>query len=234
MELINEHITGTFLPCTVVYDDGTKRQGRFHNSEKYKGLCIRRRRKRYYPMHTISHRITQIILKEKSKEKTPVERIKFNCNKFLKLVDKRLWIELQEKVKKILAEVDETYTEWEKSDKKDDFNWFFYLKYHEGWLDYKNLVMTINTAFGSWYGKKVSASIKHYLDGNDDGFEAGYLRDSIDKTFKYYYAENRYGYDNHIEVRRDRAWLSREYKDCGNGHYYLLISPTHAIFCEDD
>ena len=31
-----------------------------------------------------------------------------------------------------------------------------------------------------------------------------------------------------------RAWLSQEYKDLGNGHYYLLISAEKAIFCEDD
>jgi hypothetical protein len=31
-----------------------------------------------------------------------------------------------------------------------------------------------------------------------------------------------------------RAWLSEEFKGCGNGHYWLLISPTHAIFAEDD
>ena len=31
-----------------------------------------------------------------------------------------------------------------------------------------------------------------------------------------------------------RAWLSAEYKDCGNGHYYLLLDGFHAIFAEDD
>jgi len=31
-----------------------------------------------------------------------------------------------------------------------------------------------------------------------------------------------------------RAWLSAEYKGCGNGHYYLLISAERAIFAEDD
>jgi hypothetical protein len=30
------------------------------------------------------------------------------------------------------------------------------------------------------------------------------------------------------------AWYSREYVGCGNGSYYLIISPTHAVFCEDD
>jgi hypothetical protein len=31
-----------------------------------------------------------------------------------------------------------------------------------------------------------------------------------------------------------RAWYSREYIGCGNGSYYLIISPTHAVFYEND
>ena len=30
------------------------------------------------------------------------------------------------------------------------------------------------------------------------------------------------------------AWLSLEYRNCGNGHYGLLLDATHAIFYEDD
>jgi hypothetical protein len=30
------------------------------------------------------------------------------------------------------------------------------------------------------------------------------------------------------------AWYSREYLGCGNGSYYLIISPTHAVFREND
>ena len=50
----------------------------------------------------------------------------------------------------------------------------------------------------------------------------------------------REGYDNSVEVRFDRedgisrGWYSEEFKDCGNGHYYLLFDATHAIFYEDD
>ena len=50
----------------------------------------------------------------------------------------------------------------------------------------------------------------------------------------------RNGYDNSIEISFDRkdnisrGWYSEEYKDCGNGHYYLLFDLTHAIFYEDD
>lgn len=46
------------------------------------------------------------------------------------------------------------------------------------------------------------------------------------------------GYDNDLEIRFDndypRAWYSEEYRNCGNGHYYLLFDATHAIFYEDD
>jgi len=31
-----------------------------------------------------------------------------------------------------------------------------------------------------------------------------------------------------------RAWYSSEYPGCGNGQYYLLISPQWAFHCEDD
>ena len=46
-------------------------------------------------------------------------------------------------------------------------------------------------------------------------------------------------YDYHVEGKlcddgAYRAWLSQEFKDCGNGHYWLLISENHAIFCEND
>lgn len=31
-----------------------------------------------------------------------------------------------------------------------------------------------------------------------------------------------------------RAWYSEEYRNCGNGHYYLAVSENCAIFCEND
>ena len=47
-------------------------------------------------------------------------------------------------------------------------------------------------------------------------------------------------YDVTFEMEFDRedgiprAWYSEEYRNCGNGHYYLAVSETCAIFCEDD
>jgi len=32
----------------------------------------------------------------------------------------------------------------------------------------------------------------------------------------------------------DRAWYSEEFRKCGNGHYYLALDDTYAMFYEDD
>ena len=46
----------------------------------------------------------------------------------------------------------------------------------------------------------------------------------------------RAGYDVTFEYDPDRnmAWYSEEYRDCGNGHYYLALDASTALFCEDD
>lgn len=45
-------------------------------------------------------------------------------------------------------------------------------------------------------------------------------------------------YDYSVSVSKKdgvlRGWYSAEYKGCGNGHYYLLLDATHAIYGEDD
>lgn len=47
-------------------------------------------------------------------------------------------------------------------------------------------------------------------------------------------------YDRSIEVSFsqidgiNRAWFSKEFRGCGNGHYYIMFDEKHAIFYEDD
>ncbi len=56
------------------------------------------------------------------------------------------------------------------------------------------------------------------------------------KPFRHHWHGD-YDYRVSAEIGDDgvyRAWLSQEYKGCGNGHYWDLINPTHAIFGEDD
>jgi hypothetical protein len=52
-----------------------------------------------------------------------------------------------------------------------------------------------------------------------------------------FHAEGRTGYDISFEYapeKGNKAWYSEEFKGCGNGHYYLAINATHALFTEDD
>lgn len=43
-------------------------------------------------------------------------------------------------------------------------------------------------------------------------------------------------YDVTLEHKADKAmaWYSEEYRNCGNGHYYLALNHSTALFCEDD
>lgn len=49
----------------------------------------------------------------------------------------------------------------------------------------------------------------------------GRITDGYDVTFNYQPEDN-------------KAWYSEEYRGCGNGHYYLALDATHALFYEDD
>lgn len=46
----------------------------------------------------------------------------------------------------------------------------------------------------------------------------------------------RVNYDVSFEydAERNKAWYSEEYRNCGNGHYYLAIDGNTALFYEDD
>jgi hypothetical protein len=64
------------------------------------------------------------------------------------------------------------------------------------------------------------------------------LAKAIDEKQDYRYSWV-YGYDCSVETKMSedgiyRGWFSQEFKGTGNGYYWLLISPTQAIFAERD
>ena len=62
--------------------------------------------------------------------------------------------------------------------------------------------------------------------------------DDAIRNRKEYSHKWRKGYDNSVSIGEHNGvlagWYSEEYKDCGNGHYYLLIDARHAFFYEND
>jgi hypothetical protein len=64
------------------------------------------------------------------------------------------------------------------------------------------------------------------------------LKDAIDQKKNYSYHWD-CGWDCSVSTSMGtdgiyRGWFSQEFKGTGNGHYWLLISPTQAIFAEHD
>lgn len=61
------------------------------------------------------------------------------------------------------------------------------------------------------------------------------IQEKMDRKEKYR-TSGRASYDVSFEYNPEinRAWYSEEYKGCGNGHYYIALDATHALFCEDD
>lgn len=62
------------------------------------------------------------------------------------------------------------------------------------------------------------------------------IRKAIAEHRQYTIPRIRTNYDVSFSYNPDanRAWYSEEYKNCGNGHYYLALNHSTSVFCEDD
>lgn len=99
--------------------------------------------------------------------------------------------------------------------KNEDGKWYFDTDY----LFEMSACITKSMYFGKWNNRQEKDII------------AQRLRDKQD-----YSCSHRVSYDVSFEYKADKnmAWYSEEYRDCGNGHYYLACNNSVALFCEDD
>lgn len=74
--------------------------------------------------------------------------------------------------------------------------------------------------FGKYNNKRIKAEISDALK-NHKKYEVYRLPVTYDVTFEYVPED-------------EKAWYSEEYRDCGNGHYYLALNHSTALFCEND
>ena len=90
--------------------------------------------------------------------------------------------------------------------------------------------------FESFYNKKCWKSIAYHSKFDRERHNSQIEKAIAEKSN--YHRRWTNGYDNTIDIVFDkngsRGWYSEEYRNCGNGHYYLLFDATHAIFYEDD
>ena len=71
-----------------------------------------------------------------------------------------------------------------------------------------------------WQNGRIKNLIHKALEDKKD-YSSGRIQVSYDVTFEY-------------SAGKQKAWYSEEYRNCGNGHYYLAVDHNTAVFCEDD
>ena len=85
--------------------------------------------------------------------------------------------------------------------------------------------------------EKSDAKLKTMYFGKHDNH---YVKECISNALaeKRRYCSGRYrtSYDVSFEYdpSRNMAWYSEEYKDCGNGYYYIALDANTALFIEKD
>jgi len=61
------------------------------------------------------------------------------------------------------------------------------------------------------------------------------IQEAMDKKVSIH-EDHTYGYDVSLEYNpeKNKAWYAEEFRGCGNGHYYIALNATHALYMEDD
>lgn len=73
--------------------------------------------------------------------------------------------------------------------------------------------------FGKYRNEEIKQEIAKHIEEKQNYHKE--TTASYDITFNY-------------DAEKNKAWYSEEYRNCGNGHYYLAIDENTAIFCEND
>ena len=155
-------------------------------------------------------------------------------------------LEVYSDIVKILEEkgVDEETIEFLKE--------FFYVRVDDNSLRYLQADIKVSTAFYNapvfsvdsftrdfeWINKaKIKTMIFHR--SRWDNAKTEHIRQNIAEALKNktsYQCRGSNGYDVSFEydAEKNKAWYSEEYVGCGNGHYYLALDSTHAIYYEKD
>ena len=74
--------------------------------------------------------------------------------------------------------------------------------------------------FGKYQNDRYKSRIKEALESKTS-YSTGRVQVNYDNSFSY-------------DAETNKAWYSEEYRNCGNGHYYLALDENTALFVEDD
>lgn len=221
----------------VVFEDGTKKVMRTfwsnHDRIAYhgKGMKTHGYSISYYPYYNIA---TITLIRHKSQADLDIflsKRIKKRMLAAKAMLEKSgLWQDILKEINDVLSMGEDTIMEIAKAINMGSYEHF----YKEATKDGKFPFIHTTQVFESFASKRCWTSIPYERE-----IHQRLIREAIKNGTRY--GTGWHGsYDYYVEVStskedgKARGWFSAEYKNCGNGHYYLLFDESHAIFYEDD
>lgn len=85
------------------------------------------------------------------------------------------------------------------------------------------------------YNGITQAQLKSMYFGHTNKMDKDEIQKAFDnKKELHLFARTSYDINFSYNPTESKAWYSEEYKDCGNGHYYLALDKNTALFCENE
>ena len=235
LEEVTKLVESGVRTVQVTYNDGTKSKLRVFKSTSGSISCFGHRRRKYgyvFPYQSIIH-VAPVISRKSTEQKWHDGWKKVRS----KLIASGLWDVIVAEIDLVLTigydrlnEASRKYWELQAPEKSEIFKSLYpelMIKRDDG-TDYIDTSVIWN-----YYHLPKVKQMRFSKYQNDERLQA--IQEAMNKREKYS-TDGQYGYDISFEYNpeRQRAWYSEEYRGCGNGHYYIALSATHALFREDD
>ncbi len=237
----------------ITYDNGDTINGRMSYDSRYKAIFLYAKgRKRYgniiYSSDSFfadgqkSKNITTVIISEPNEKKEELldwfQTFESKVSKICKYINKNLHPNLWQDIRQSAENVEKNLPNLKK--------WFYSIPNRElmekNWGLYKDeyfekvsSILETRDYFFLYPHKVKTMSVKSC---GFDHYVINGLKRAIETKTKYYDSHRRnYDYSVSIEPGNDgilRGFLNAEFKNCGNGHYYLLMNENSSLHYEDD
>lgn len=236
-EIVPQH---RLLPVTLIYPDGKSINRRLGRSGATNGIILMLKNRTNKGTYLNPFYYTAL----KFSDKPDLEKWRKSWENVEKrLSQSGLWDEILQEVRIALdigmesiqkayviywLKLDEDYTE------NDIQNARLIAEIDERLVKRENGVPYANTSIIWYYNKPATIKKMYFQKYSNDGY-LKVIKDAIeDKRELRLTGRTNYDVSFSYSPEQNKGWYSEEYKNCGNGHYYLALDATHALFYEDD
>jgi hypothetical protein len=199
----------------VIDEDDTRTKHRlFISSSETLGYYAKGARRYGYPFMQLAYDSKDVEPVVKNLV-TPAEKWEKDCRKVIQLLtESGLWPEIKDEFEMALRVGYDKLLQCKEADNCYDSNITWDEQQARKTAKIKEILPEL-IHIGEYVLARNKAALEHKVESRESA------RASYDVSFSY-------------NPELSKAWYSEEYKNCGNGHYYLALDATHALFYEDD